>query len=127
SYFESELERRRSEMPHRIAENGSKSVKGGYVEDLSSREYASHLALSKLDGSFQPDKGDPIEVYNDGRINGGMHRAAADKLLGFDDSAHHNLDTNELIDHAQAAKSAGSVADSASSGSRLGPGGEPAV
>ena len=61
----------------------------GYGTNLNSREYATLLALSMLDGTFKADlasqKRDMIEMRH-GEVRQGQHRYTALKLLGLDTS-----------------------------------------
>lgn len=71
-------------MPERVIDNRNKraSTRGYASDTMSSRHYATLLALSKLDGSFKPwmDKDD--KEYNErGVATLGQHTYAADKLL----------------------------------------------
>lgn len=76
--FETELH-----MPERVANNSTKNTSHrGYERDLTSREYAALLAVSMLDGTFDPGRAthDPIEL-EDGQAIRGQHRYAAALLL----------------------------------------------
>ena len=76
--FETELH-----MPERVANNSTKNTSHrGYERGLTSREYAALLAVSMLDGTFDPGRAthDPIEL-EDGQAIRGQHRYAAALLL----------------------------------------------
>ena len=79
------LPRRMHMMPERIARNTQKNPHHrGYqqVGALSSQEYATLIALSMIDGSYQePGAGDPIYRDSAGTPIQGQHRAAAEELL----------------------------------------------
>lgn len=56
----------------------------GYPDKVESREAAALIALSLLDGTFQPVRGgDEIVVDADGEVRQGQHRAAALMALGL--------------------------------------------
>jgi|GEM_PF-4127379 len=76
-------------MPDRIARNTDKSAdKGGYpIRTMTSREYATLLALSMIDGTFDEGQvagSDKIERHY-GEVRQGQHRAAAREILGLPD------------------------------------------
>lgn len=77
-------------MPDRVRLNrGKMGNHPGYPSGMSSREYASVLALSMLDGTFVSERSikDPVEFITKGNsteINGGQHRLAALRLLDLD-------------------------------------------
>lgn len=76
--FETELR-----MPERIANNSTKNTSHrGYESNLTSQEYAALLAVSMLDGTFNPSRAihDPIELEH-GQAVLGQHRYAASLLL----------------------------------------------
>ncbi|MBC7764115.1 hypothetical protein H7Y29_00185, partial [Microbacteriaceae bacterium] len=59
----------------------------GYDRNLKSKEYATLIALSMLDGTFKSERatGDPVEMRH-GSVTTGEHRYTALKLLGLDQS-----------------------------------------
>lgn len=73
-------------MPDRISNNDQKGPSHrGYehIPNLRSREYASMLALSMLDGTYKGySNGDEIKYDSSGRPTVGQHRGAAHILLG---------------------------------------------
>lgn len=74
------------DLPDRIVRNTNKVPdKGGeLVDNMTSREYTTFLALAKIDGSFNTDlvsSSDDVEYDTTGRVISGQHRAAADFLL----------------------------------------------
>lgn len=73
-------------MPERIRDNSQKKPNHsgyGHLRQITSREYATLLALAMIDGTYQGyGKGDEIDRHPDtGRVIRGQHRAAALGLL----------------------------------------------
>ena len=71
-----------------IKDNSEKSpATTGYshIPELRSREYATLLAISMLDGTFKDElvQSNTIEYADDGEVLLGQHRAAANELLGL--------------------------------------------
>ena len=71
-----------------IKDNSEKSpATTGYshIPELTSREYATLLAISMLDGTFKDElvQSNTIEYADDGEVLLGQHRAAANELLGL--------------------------------------------
>jgi len=86
TYFLGKIERLVDEMPDRIKANKQKKTDfAGYGDQaMTSREYATLLAISMLDGSFKPDAGatdDRIVTNEQGKVIRGQHRDAAYTLL----------------------------------------------
>jgi hypothetical protein len=83
--FLDQLNIRAHYMPERIRRNEYKNsaipeYKNRYP--MTSHEYASLLALSKIDGTFDNERvREPIDVRSDGQVISGQHRWAADNLL----------------------------------------------
>ena len=75
-------------MGQQIKDNSEKNPgTTGYshIPELRSREYATLLAMSMLDGTFKDGlvKADTIEHANDGEVLLGQHRAAAKKIINL--------------------------------------------
>lgn len=94
SYFMDKLQAKAEDMPHRVRRNTQKTPSHlrtyQHFRDLGvslhSREYASLLALSMLDGSFEGDGNDPFTYNAQGQLATGQHRAAAISLITTDES-----------------------------------------
>ncbi len=75
-------------MGQQIKDNSEKSPRTtGYshIPELRSREYATLLAISMLDGTFKDElvQSDTIEYADDGEVLLGQHRAAAKKIINL--------------------------------------------
>lgn len=85
-YFMDKIKLNLNDMPERVQRDAQKKPNHKGYEKLSyttSREYASLLALSMLDGTFkfEATKTDPIVRDGNGEVEVGQHRAAAEILL----------------------------------------------
>jgi hypothetical protein len=104
-FFEKKLEAIRRLSPYSLSErvyyNDLGNLKHpnhpGYPDKMTSSEYAVVLALSMIDGSFDPDSDSKDQVksgeYKDGTPMCGQHREAARKIL-FDVEADLWLQAN---------------------------------
>lgn len=77
---------RPDDLPDRIVRNTNKVPDNGgeLVDNMTSREYTTFLALAKIDGSFNADvvsSSNEVEYDTTGKVISGQHRAAADFLL----------------------------------------------
>ncbi len=55
----------------------------GYDESMTSKEYATLLAISMLDGTYKDSPGDKIYINRYGEVKNGQHRYAAQEALGI--------------------------------------------
>lgn len=58
----------------------------GYDEDMTSKEYATLLALAMLDGTYKDSPGDKILIgsrFDGGEVTNGQHRYTAQEALGI--------------------------------------------
>ena len=87
------------DLPERVRYDDPGNLKHpnhpGYPDKMTSSEYAAVLALSMIDGSFDPDSEDDMEsdTRKDGTPICGQHREAAWKIL-FDVKADLRLQDN---------------------------------
>ena len=88
-YLLAKIDRLFHQMPERIQDDTEKkpSTEGyNHIPVMTSREYATLLAISMLDGTFDDKRvgGDTIE-YREGtdKVILGQHRAAAQKLISL--------------------------------------------
>ena len=91
-YFIDKIATMGHQMPARVYDNGMKTpqARGYGGAEMTSREYASLLALSMLDGTFKAARAahDPILVGESGVVELGQHRYAAHLLLDNLKAAH---------------------------------------